>query len=101
MSKPEQTEDHNPVEALAEELEQDMLALYHSPILVETALLEALGYSSLVALREAIRKRRIGVPVFKFEHRHGKYALVKDVARYLAEKRFTSTNLDNKEVCQK
>lgn len=99
MTKLDETDDYNPVDDLADKLEKDMLTLYHSPLLVEGALVEALGYRSLVALREAIRKRRIGVPIFKFENRHGKYALVKDVARYLAEKRFTSTNLNSEEVC--
>lgn len=85
----------------AEALEKDMLVLYKSPIISNETLQVALGYSSLDALRQAIRKHRVGVPVFNIENRNGKYALVKDVARYLAEKRFTSTNLDNKEVCQK
>ncbi len=30
------------------------------------------------------------VPLFNLEHRRGKHALVKDVARYLAEQRFNA-----------
>jgi hypothetical protein len=71
-------------EQLAEELEAQLVRDW-GPILSGEALRRALGYRSIESLRQAISRGTIGVPVFAIEHRRGKYALTKDVARWLAE----------------
>ena len=71
---------------LADDLETRLLREY-GPILSGETLQRSLGFRSLESLRQAIARGTIGVPVFPLEHLRGKYALAKDVARWLAEKR--------------
>lgn len=59
------------------------------PLLVGEDLRRALGYRSLASLHQAIKRRTVPVPLFPIEKRRGKYALTKDVARWLAETRAT------------
>lgn len=59
----------------------------HGPLIANEALSAALGYPSMDAFRQALVRRTVPVPVFTLENRRGKYALVKDVADWLAEKR--------------
>jgi len=75
-----------PVDLLAEDLEVKLLKEY-GPILSGETLQRSLGFRSIESLRQAISRGTVGVPVFPLEHRRGKYALAKDVARWLAEKR--------------
>ncbi|THD07780.1 hypothetical protein B1806_14540 [Metallibacterium scheffleri] len=44
----------------------------------------ALGYRSIDALRQAIVRGTIPVPVFTLPHRRGRFALARDVAAWLA-----------------
>ena len=76
-----------PQRLLVKELEAQLLQLYGSPLLSGDALKSALGYNSLDALRQAIAREKIPVPIFQMDNRRGKYALVIDVARYLAQLR--------------
>ena len=69
---------------MAELLERDLLARYNAPLLGGDDLRSALGYPSAEALRQAISRGTVPVPVFAVEHRRGKFALVKDVAAWLA-----------------
>lgn len=71
---------------LADVLEADLLNQY-GPILTGDALRKTLGYPSMDALRQAYSRGTLPVPVFPLKNRRGKYALVKDVARWLAENR--------------
>jgi hypothetical protein len=71
---------------LAELLEADLIKQY-GPMLSGESLRNALGYPSMDALRQAYSRGRIPVPIFPIENRRGKYALSKDVARWLAELR--------------
>jgi hypothetical protein len=73
--------------ALADLLERDLLARYHSPLLGGDDLRSALGYPSTEALRQAISRGTVPVPVFSVAHRRGKFALAKDVADWLAKLR--------------
>jgi len=68
---------------LAEELEQDFIERY-GPVLTGDALRNCLGYSSMSALRQAIARNKVNVPIFHLKDRRGQFALSKDVARWLA-----------------
>lgn len=74
---------------LAADLEKDLLALY-GPVVTGEALIKALGYVSKAAFRQSLVRKTVPVPVFELDNRRGKYALAKDIARYLAKKRFSS-----------
>lgn len=73
-----------PIEHLAEDQER-MLLHEFGPILTGERLMRTLGYPSLGSLRQAIKRRTVPVPVFPLKSRRGRYALTKDVARWLAE----------------
>lgn len=87
-----------PTPSLADLLERDLLARYGSPLLGGTDLREALGYPSVEALRQAISRGTVPVPVFDIAHRRGKFALVKDVAAWLAQLRQSTSGSTPKEV---
>lgn len=70
--------------SLAELLERDLIARHGSPLLGGDNLRSALGYPSVEALRQAISRGTVPVPVFAVEHRRGKFALARDVAAWLA-----------------
>lgn len=72
------------VKALARELESDLLTLYGSPVLTGESLQKALGFKTLDALRQSMSRGTIPVKVFSIKNRRGKYALIKDIAYYLA-----------------
>lgn len=84
------------IDELAKVLESDLLGK-HGPVINGEELLRALGYQTQAALRQSIVRNTVAVPLFNMEHRRGKFALVKDIARYLAEQRFNAkfgTSLD-------
>lgn len=81
--------DHADEINLAEMLEKDLLELY-GPVLTGEALLKSLGYVSKAAFRQSLVRKTVPVPVFELDNRRGKYALAKDIAHYLAKKRFSS-----------
>ena len=84
---------------LADLLERDLLAHYGAPLPGGDDLRSALGYPSLEALRQAISRGTVPVPVFAVEHRRGKFALTKDVAVWLARLRQGSESpVPSKEV---
>ncbi|MEP1444746.1 MAG: hypothetical protein ABJK37_01355 [Paraglaciecola sp.] len=72
------------IEKLAEQLEKDLLLMYGSPLITGEDLQKAMGFRSVDALRQAIVRKTIPVKVFNLDNRRGKYALVKDIARWLA-----------------
>tara|TARA_Y100000034_G_scaffold136659_1_gene214719 strand:+ start:1915 stop:2184 length:270 start_codon:yes stop_codon:yes gene_type:complete len=72
------------IEALAIELESRLMDFYGTPVLSGAELQKAMGYRSLDALRQAILRKTFPIPVFNFPNRRGKYALVRDIAIYLA-----------------
>lgn len=75
-----------PILTLAKELEQDMLQLY-GPTMFGKNLINALGFSSGDAFRQAVSRKTVPVAVFSIEKRKGKFALTKDVAYWLATQR--------------
>ncbi|WP_165666428.1 hypothetical protein [Metapseudomonas otitidis] len=77
------------IDELAKSLESDLLGRY-GPIMSGDELLRALGYPSKEAFRQSLVRNTVAIPLFDLEYRRGKFALVKDVARYLAEQRFSA-----------
>jgi hypothetical protein len=68
---------------LAQALESDLFGR-HGPMLGGDDLQVALGYPSREAFRQALARGAIPFPVFSLPQRRGKFALVKDVADWLA-----------------
>lgn len=87
-----------PASSLADLLERDLLARYGSPLIGGEELRVALGYPSREALRQAIARGTVPVPLFPVPHRRGKFALVKDVAACLAQWRQSGDMPEDKDV---
>lgn len=79
------TENHDQ-KALAEEIELVLIRQF-GPLLSNELLCRSLGFSSMGALRQALSKKRVPVTVFSIPNRNGKFALTKDVAKWLAEQK--------------
>jgi hypothetical protein len=74
------------INALAETLERELTGRY-GPLISNDDLRIALGYVSMDAFRQALARKTMPIPVFSLPNRRGKYALVKDVAAWLAAQR--------------
>jgi hypothetical protein len=74
---------------LRDSLDEDFLKLY-GPVLTGDEIQKALRYPSVDAYRKSVTLQRVPVPLFEMENRRGKFALSKDVAHYLATRRFQS-----------
>lgn len=70
----------------ADALEQQLVERY-GVVISNDDLRQVLGYPSMGAFRQAYKRRTIGIPVFPFPNRRGKYAMTKDIAEWLAEQR--------------
>lgn len=75
-----------PTELLAKELESAITREF-GPLLAGDGLWRTLGYRSSGAFRQAIKRRTVPVPIFRLEKRRGYYALARDAALWLAERR--------------
>lgn len=73
-------------QSLAFLLERDLTRQY-GPLLATEALRVVLGYPTKDALRQAIVRQTVPIPVFDIENRKGKFALTKDAANWLASQR--------------
>ncbi len=82
-----QEQEERLIHELEKSLEADLFSR-HGPMMTGDALYAALGYVTKAAFRQSLVRKTVPIPVFELEHRRGKFALVKDVARYLAEKRY-------------
>lgn len=71
------------VTALAEELELTLIKQF-GPLLSNELLCRSLGYPTMGAFRQALSKKRVPIAVFSIPNRNGKFALTKDVAKWLA-----------------
>lgn len=69
---------------LADALERDLLWRY-GPLVGNEHLAQALGFPNHHAFRQALMRKQIPVPVFEIAHRRGRFALAKDIARWLAQ----------------
>jgi len=63
----------------------------HGPLLPPSVLPALLGYRSIDAFRKAVSRRTVPIAVFRLENRRGSFALAKDVARWLSQRRFQAT----------
>jgi hypothetical protein len=75
-----------PADSLVVEIERDLLDR-HGPLIGGRALCAALGFTSMAAFRQSLARGRVPVPVFPLPLRRGKFALVKDVACWIAQQR--------------
>lgn len=71
---------------LSRALEAELLAA-HGPMVGGNALSAALGFPTNSAFRQALVRNTVPVPVFSIKHRRGKFALAREVARWIAEQR--------------
>lgn len=78
-------------EPLATLLERELTHRY-GPLVSNDDLRMVLGYPSKEAFRQAISRKTIPIPIFDIENRKGKFALVKDVAAWLASQRERAVN---------
>lgn len=65
-------------------LEIDLFNRY-GPMIGGNDLRAVLGFPSMEALRQALSRGKLPVAVFKLPRRRGNFALVKDVAKWLAQ----------------
>jgi hypothetical protein len=75
-----------PPDLLVLTLENQLMDQY-GPLLGGGDLPKALGYPTMRAFQQAIVRGTIDVPIFAIEKRRGKFALVRDVATWLAKQR--------------
>lgn len=86
------------VALLSAKLENDLLTLYGSPMLGGDQLRQALGYRTMAALRQAITQQNFPVKLFTLPKRKGRFALVTDIALWLAKQSIeNSCNTSRKE----
>lgn len=78
-------------EPLAVLLERELTSRY-GPIVSNDNLRLVLGYASKEAFRQALSRKTIPIAVFEIENRRGKFALIKDVAVWLAAQRERAFN---------
>lgn len=64
---------------------EERLTQRHGLMLPSAALATALGYPTMRAYHQAVSRQTIPVPLFQIEHRRGRFALTRDVARWLAQ----------------
>lgn len=81
--------------SLQTEIEDQLLRL-HGPMITGEHLRAALGYPTMEAFRQALSRNTVPIPVFPIRLRRGKFALVHDLARWLATQRNTSKGTDVK-----
>jgi adenylylsulfate kinase-like enzyme len=73
------------VSELAKQLEAQLFKKYNMLMLSGESLRQALGYPSQDALRQAIKRSYVEVPLFTLPNRRGYFALVKDIALWIAQ----------------
>jgi hypothetical protein len=71
---------------VADELLQSLSNRYGT-VLSSKALIKELGYPSAASFQQALARGAVPVPIFKIEHRRGSFALARDVAIWLNQKR--------------
>ena len=70
---------------LRSELEQA-----HGPLLGGPKLIAALGHANVASLRQARKRGRLAVPIFRLPKQRGYFALTRDVADWLAAARLSA-----------
>jgi hypothetical protein len=59
----------------------------YGPVVSGEPLLRLLAFKNQDAMRRAINRGRLTVPIFRIEHRRGKFALATDLAEWLIVQR--------------
>lgn len=59
---------------------------------------KALGFSSVAAMKQALKRGSLDIPTFFIEGRRGRFALASDVASWLAECREKANKEGSREV---
>ena len=90
------TEENEQVELLAKSLERDLLHSF-GPLIYGQLLHKSLGYTSADAFRQAVSRNSVPIDTFPIEGRRGKYALTRDIAKWIATQKITNTQRINKE----
>lgn len=88
------------IQKAASDLEQELyteLFKAHGPIMTGKPLWSSLGYISDDAFRMSISRGEMPIPLFSIDNRRGRYALVKEVARFLAQQRFNNLESPKRE----
>lgn len=88
---------HIDIDVLAGELEVTLVKEF-GPLLSNERLYRSLGFPSMGAFRQALSKQRVPIPVFSIPNRNGKFALTKDVAKWLANQRVMAIELGGHEM---
>lgn len=71
---------------LAREIESELVKQF-GPVLVSERLSQALGFPTISAFRQALCRQKMPVTVFSLPDRKGKFALTKDVSKWLSTQR--------------
>lgn len=79
--------DTHELTTLAAKLENELMQRYGSPLVTGEKLAEAMGYRSIHSLRKHMSKNQFPVELFTIEGRRGRFALLKDIALWLARQR--------------
>lgn len=81
------------IEALTVELESSLMKRYGSPLLTGGELADAMGFRSIHSLRKHVANGTFPLQTFTISDRRGRFVLVKEIAKWLAEQR-----VNNEEV---
>lgn len=91
LHKRRQRTEWQPEADLASHLERDLVDRY-GPVIGGEQLSEVLGYPTLGAFRQSLVRGTVAVPVFDIANRRGWFALTRDIAIWLADRRNTAVN---------
>ena len=80
---PMETNSEHAVEELTKQIEKELYETI-GPLLFGEKLYSALGFPSSAAFRQALSRRYISIEIFSLPNRRGKFALSRDVAKFLA-----------------
>ena len=86
--------------SLADLLERELQERCGSPLIGGEDLRRVLGYASREAMRQAVARGTIPVPVFDVPNRRGKFALTRDVSGWLAQLRLRAAKLNGSNQAQ-
>lgn len=84
------TTDGSAAQELVRALEADLIDRY-GVVLSGEQIQKVLNYPSMAAYQQALTRGQVPVPVFPIKNRRGRFALAKDVARYLVAARAAAT----------
>lgn len=82
---------YNKKSELKDKLEAELLDKY-GQMVGGKDLQKSLGYRSGDAFRQAVSRNTVPIPIFPIDNRRGRFALVCDIAKWLAEQRFQHVN---------